>query len=215
MLPLIQLKKIVEKLIDYPIEEHNDQNLSESETFLYKLLYGQKDGIYDFYEQAKAIFLRTNKDPRKMRIQLEYPKDKTTLPAIILREPTRDEGDSNTIGKAYEEVLSFGNTSFRDNFRDSKQFDFSIICFSNSTLESILISEVLYSLLVGAYDTLASIYNKVGYSMREIMVNTEMAPTPIIMREVRIKLQVDNYIPSLIKQEFLSELNFNEAILYQ
>ena len=111
MLPLIQLKKIVEKLIDYPIEEHNDQNLSESETFLYKLLYGQKDGIYDFYEQAKAIFLRTNKDPRKMRIQLEYPKDKTTLPAIILREPTRDEGDSNTIGKAYEEVLSFGNTS--------------------------------------------------------------------------------------------------------
>ena len=87
MILIARIKQIVDGLLQYI--QYDYESVPEHETFLYHMFYGTRDGSFDFYEQAKKLFLRTNTSPRKIQVKMEYPKDKSHLPCIIVREPGR------------------------------------------------------------------------------------------------------------------------------
>lgn len=82
---------------------------------------------------------------------LEFPKDVQMCPVIVLREPSRDNGD-NAIGREtgveMPQVVQRPSSS-RFEFLDGKAFNFEVICVSVNMIESILLSEVIYSFLWG------------------------------------------------------------------
>ena len=60
MLQIVQIKDILNQLLEYIPLDYENYKDDESKTFLYQVLYGTKDGNFDFYEQAKKMFLRTD-----------------------------------------------------------------------------------------------------------------------------------------------------------
>lgn len=210
---IIRIKQILEAGLEYIKNDSlsaTDLN-SEKETWLYQLLNGIKDGSYDFYNQAKKIFLRDDKDPKKLRVSLEFPRDVQMCPLIVLREPSRDNGD-NSIGResglTFPEIIQKPLNS-RFEFLDGKSFNFEIICVSINMIESILISEVIYSFFVGAYNTLAQNYTSISFGMKELMVNNQVIPFPVFLRSINLILKTQYSIPSIEKQVFLNKVEFD------
>lgn len=214
--PVIHFKEIIDALLKWVREDFNAFE-NEQDTWLYQFVHycevgpGQETAKY--YDMVKEIFLRTNEKRNQLHTVLEYPKDTTLLPAIVLREPSRTDGTSNVIGGWTATQITTENGSKIDIFRDSKAFNYDLMCVAANYTESLLISEVLYGLLVGAYNTLALQYERLSYSMREILVNPDFNPYPVMIRTVTVSLQQSNFIPSIEREVPLDKVKF-QYILY-
>lgn len=203
MLNIIFIKKLMDGLVEYVYQDLITK--PEKDTFLYKLLNDSKDGNFDFFIQAKALFSRNQGSPRKLKILLEYPKDKTSLPAYVIREPGKTKGPANNIGKI--EGFYPGTDNYR--YSDSRLSSYEIMCFSENMLESIMMSEILYALLVASTESLTQRFDTIEYTMKELMMNSELIPTPIFIRSIGLEVSCIELIPGLVDTELLGKVIFD------
>jgi hypothetical protein len=204
MLQIVKIKKIVEACLEY-VQTDFESKENEKDSFLYKVLGDTQDGSFDYYEQAKNIFLRKETNPNNIKVALEYPKDKTGLPAYIIREPGKTGGIANSIGK----IESFmGSVPM---YRDTRQYGLEIMCFSVNMNESILMSEILYALLLGSWDTLASQFLKIEFTMKELMMQNNLMPTPIFIRSIGLDLSSEEIVPGLMDTSLLGKIIFGKV----
>lgn len=205
MIPILNIKQLISKLIDF-IYLDCVSSEKEEDTFLYQILYGVKDGNFDFYQQAKSLFLRDQGNPRNVRVLIEYPKDRNSFPCYVIREPGKRDGADNSIGK----IRNYSSTGVPF-YRDARSSDFEIMCLSANMFESVILSEVLYALLVASYDMLASQYETINFSIRELMAESEIMPMPFFIKSVSLSVSMNNIIPGLCKEELLSKVLFEDA----
>lgn len=205
MFQIIKVKKIIEGLVEY-IGENIRTTPKEEDTFLYNTVFNTVDGNFDFYQQAKSLFLRTEENPNMIQVSLEYPKDKTSLPAYIIREPGKGEGPSNSIGKL--DGIFYDNGA--PQYRDTRQYNFEIMCVSVNFLESILMSEIMYALLLGSYELLADQFLTIEFNMKELMIDTSLMPTPIFVRSIGLNVSSDELVPGLIDSVLLGKIVFGK-----
>lgn len=204
MLQIVKIKKIIESCLEY-VQTDFESKKNEKDSFLYKVLGDTQDGSYNFYEQAKNFFLRKETNPNNIKVLLEYPKDRTGLPAYVIREPGKRTGIANSIGK----IESFmGGVPM---YRDTRQYGLEIMCFSVNMNESILMSEVLYALLLGSWDLLASQFLKIEFSMKELMMENRLMPTPIFIRSIGLELSSEEIAPGLVDTTLLGKILFGKV----
>lgn len=204
MLQIVKIKKIVEACLEY-VQTDFESKTDEKDSFLYKVLGDTQDGFSNYYEQAKNIFLRKETNPNNIKVVLEYPKDKTGLPAYVIREPGKTGGIANSIGK----IESFmGGVPM---YRDTRQYGLEIMCFSVNMNESILMSEILYALLLGSWDILASQFLKIEFTMKELMMQNNLMPTPIFIRSIGLDLSSEEIVPGLVDTSLLGKIIFGKV----
>lgn len=85
MIEIVKVKQFIVSILNYIPEDYRLHQGDEQNTFLYRLLNGMKEGNFDFYDQAKKLFLRGMTNPRNLRVLFEFPKDNTGLPAYVIR----------------------------------------------------------------------------------------------------------------------------------
>lgn len=205
MLQITQIKAIITRLLIFIQEDY--KNNVEEDTFLYKTFYGVKDGNFDFYEQGKKLFLRNDSNPRNLRVLLEFPKDKTKTPAYVVREPSKRTSEFNSIGKLTGQFDHTGKMILRD----SRNYEFEVMCVSDNFLESILMSEILYSLLLGSYNILSQSFQSILFSMKEVMINADVIPLPFFLRSIGLNLTSDEHVPTIEEMPLLKKVLFADA----
>lgn len=205
MLQITQIKAIITRLLIFVQEDY--KNNTEEDTFLYKTFYGVKDGNFDFYEQGKKLFLRNDSNPRNLRVLLEFPKDKTKTPAYVIREPSKRASEFNSIGKLTGQFDHTGKMILRD----SRNYEFEVMCVSDNFLESILMSEILYSLLLGSYNILSQSFQSISFSMKEVMINADVIPLPFFLRSIGLNLTSDEHVPTIEEMPLLKKVLFADA----
>lgn len=205
MLQITQIKAIITRLLIFIQEDY--KNNVEEDTFLYKTFYGVKDGNFDFYEQGKKLFLRNDSNPRSLRVLLEFPKDKTKIPAYVVREPSKRTSEFNSIGKLTGQFDHTGKMILRD----SRNYEFEVMCVSDNFLESILMSEILYSLLLGSYNILSQSFQSISFSMKEVMINADVIPLPFFLRSIGLNLTSDEHVPTIEEMPLLKKVLFADA----
>lgn len=205
MLQITQIKAIITRLLIFVQEDY--KNNTEEDTFLYKTFYGVKDGNFDFYEQGKKLFLRNDSNPRNLRVLLEFPKDKTKTPAYVVREPSKRTSEFNSIGKLTGQFDHTGKMILRD----SRNYEFEVMCVSDNFLESILMSEILYSLLLGSYNILSQSFQSISFSMKEVMINADVIPLPFFLRSIGLNLTSDEHVPTIEEMPLLKKVLFADA----
>lgn len=205
MLQITQIKAIITRLLIFVQEDY--KNNAEENTFLHKTFYGVKDGNFDFYEQGKKLFLRNDSNPRNLRVLLEFPKDKTKTPAYVVREPSKRTSEFNSIGKLTGQFDHTGKMILRD----SRNYEFEVMCVSDNFLESILMSEILYSLLLGSYNILSQSFQSISFSMKEVMINADVIPLPFFLRSIGLNLTSDEHVPTIEEMPLLKKVLFADA----
>lgn len=211
---LIILKKIVDSLIEYIRADYNNNVISGTpqESFLARALDDPRyvDADYNLFEQAKAIFLRGQTSSRNVKTGLMFPKDVKPTPHIHVREPSKVNGDFNSIGGGLGSGSSF-NTDGRliEEYRDTKRASYEIVVTSDNPLDTILIAEVMYSLLLSAHDTMNSLFATHNYSMRELIMNNNVRTPHLYVRAISIDVRIENNIPALADKTLLGKVVFN------
>lgn len=213
---IFHLKGIIESLLQW-VQTDYESYPDEKDSWLYQFahydeLETEKE-LNEYYSLIKEIFLRDESKRNKLSVTLEFPKDTTLLPVVVLREPSRQEGDSNVVSMLASDLVTNENGLQMNIFRDSKVATYDLMCIGWNYTETLLISEVLYGLLVAANDTLSRQYEKISYSLREVMVNQEMNPFPILIRTIGITLQQTNAIPSIVRSPYLDSIKFKHNAL--
>lgn len=205
MIPIIEIKQLVVNLINY-IYQDSVETVNEEDRFLYKMFFGVKDGAFDFYTQALSMYSRNQDNPNNIKVVMEYPKDKTGLPCYVIREPGKSNGPDNSIGK-----ISGFNSTGGYLYRDSRSSNFEILCMGVNMLQSIIMSETLYSLLLASYDLLAQKFITIDFTVKELMAETNLIPTPIFIKSIGLNVSMDNMVPSLINPNLLGKVIFEKA----
>lgn len=212
MLILIQrIKQIVDGLLEYI--QNDFESVPETQSFLYHILWGVRDGSFDFYEQAKDIFLRKAVSPRKIHTTMEYPKDKSHIPCIVVRESNKGGSPSPIGGFGLAPVDEFGVPEYaREGFRHPIECRIELMCFSDNSLESILISEVLYALFTGARNTFEEEFNSFNFSCSELIAENSVFPQPLLIKNIVVEVQDIPDFPSIIRPELVKKFCFERPI---
>jgi hypothetical protein len=211
LIKVVKLKKIVDALIEFVRTDYETKFAldKEEDTFLYKALYGNVDGDYDFYTQAKAIFLRTAESPRKIRTSLMFNKDIKGHPCIHVREPAKGKGSFNSIGGGLGgNFIENSDGGLDDLYRDTKRGNYELMITSDNALDTTLICEVLQALLIGAYETLNEMFSTFDFSTKELMMENNLVPIQLYVKAITIDVQQENFIPSILTNDEASQINF-------
>lgn len=212
MILVARIKRLVLGLIDYIQRDYNS-GIPETQTFLYQMFWGARDGSFDFYEQARKMFLRTNESSRKVAVTLEYPKDKVALPCIVVREPSRQQTQPNPFGGIGDPESSFGALGYqREAFSVTSNSKVNLMCFSDNPMESLLMGEVLYALLQGARNTFEEEFLNFSFSTSELVAENSLFPLPVIIKTVSIDVTESEDCASLIRQDLMSCVKFESPI---
>lgn len=212
MILISRIKQIVDGLLAYI--QYDYESVPETQTFLYHMFWGVRDGQFDFYEQAKALFLRKNTNPRKIQVKMEYPKDKSHMPCIIVREPGRSTDKPAPLGGyGAPDPDSFGVPEYeREGFRQPSLSKIDLMCFSDNMLESILIGEVMYALLIGARNTFEEEFAYFDFSTNELIAENNLFPQPILIKNVSIEVEDIGDYASIIRPEIVRRFIIEDAI---
>lgn len=211
LLPIFRLKNIVDSLLEW-IKEDFKNSGSDENSWLYLFSKGNDDQDGKFFKTAKEIFIRDELNKNSIRTAFEFPRNVVGAPCVVIREPSRVNGSGNVIGKIYPGVVpvsqpTVGQPGIDINiFTDSKRFSYDFLCVSANFFESLVVSEVLYGLMLGAYDTFAQSFQTVEFSSREITIENDLVPFPVFLRVVTVDLQCDFRAPSIIRSEYLDEI---------
>lgn len=211
LLPIFRLKNIVDSLLEW-IKEDFKNSGSDENSWLYLFSKGNDDQDGKFFKTAKEIFIRDGLNKNSIRTAFEFPKNVVGAPCVVIREPSRVNGSGNVVGKIYPGVVpvsqpTVGQPGIDINiFTDSKRFSYDFLCVSANFFESLVVSEVLYGLMLGAYDTFAQSFQTVEFSSREITIENDLVPFPVFLRVVTVDLQCDFRSPSIIRSEYLDEI---------
>ena len=212
-IPVVRLKSILDGLIEY-VRSDFESRTDESDTFLYKVLEGNRTDGYDFYEEGKNIFLRTSTSSRKIETRLMFTKDIAPTPTVHVREPTRVKGVYNSIGGIVGPRINLPDDGFTDEYRDTKKANYEFVITSDNPLETILIAEVIYTLLLGAWETLQTqIFDLFDFGLKELVANNELVPYPLYIKSVEITVQFQNTVPGIQLQTLCDAINFADATI--
>jgi len=207
LIKIIKVKQIVDALIKYVRDDYNN-TVDKTETFLYRLLGDNTEGDYNFYEQAKEIFLRDDLKARKIRTSLMFNKNTNGAPHIHVRESSRVKGNFNTIGGIQGEQFIYEDGSFSEQYRDTKRGTYEVLITSMNALDTILIAEVVYTLMYGAYETFQNEFSTFDFSLKELVFQNSNMAEQLFVKAITLDTQQENVIPSIITNEVLDKVNF-------
>lgn len=213
MILSFRIKQIIDGLLDW-VEKDYEKN-KEEDTFLYQMFNGVKNGKFDFYKQAKELFLRGDKSPRKIVTTFEYPKDRTSLPCIVVREASKKfvAEELGAVGPEY--FLADPESSYdeRESFIHLTDSNVNLMCFSDNTLESMMIGEVLYGLLYGAHNTFEVEFKSFSFGLSEIMVENQVFPVPLIIKNITMELKYGERFASIASGNIIKDAEFDLNVI--
>ena len=215
-IPVVKLKRFLDSLIEYirsDLETKISQSL-ESEAFLFQVLDGNSTDGFDFYEEGKNIFSRTSTSSRRIETRLMFTKDIAPTPTIHVREPAKTKGIFNTIGGIDNTRIDQTN-GYVLQYRDTKSATYEFVCTSDNPLESVLVSEVIYSALLAGYETLNLLkFPLFDFGMKELIANNELVPYPLFIKTVELVVQYENTVPSINTNQLCDIINFQNPTFF-
>lgn len=211
MILIARIRQLVQGLLDFV--QRDCDSLPESQTFLYQMFWGLKDGSFDFYNQARELFLRRNTSPRKISVLMEYPKDKAHFPCIVVREPRKSPKITPFGGVGDQEM--FGVAQYqREPFTTITSSNVDLMCISDNFLESVLMGEALYALFEGARNTFEQEFVNFDFSMSEIIVENQLFPVPVVIKNINITVDEECRFASILieGEESVSGIKFTPEV---
>jgi len=217
-IPVTKIKKILDSLLTLIKEDYLTcfEQEREEESFLYRVLYGSALGDYDFYEQGKDIFVRTDGSSRQIQTRMGFDLGITTLPTIYVHQPNEVMKGVNTIGFGMDTNEFYTNTDgtiVEKLFRGSAS-TFEYVITSPNVLETLLVYEVLYAALISIVDTFTEYFNSISITGKELVAHHETMPEPLFIKAIQVDVDYVKQVPRLTTpQELISLVEFDKPTL--
>jgi len=192
-------------LMDYYLDSINEE-------YLFDLFGGQTFGDgYDYFTNAKTIFLKTNDDPRKVVSNIFFNRDRQGLPTIHIALNQDILGEGNGLGFDPSTEIDELDETYKDTYTRTYSSRFNIICTSDNTFEVLIVYNVLRALFQGNPQLL----QKAGLTNAKLtgndMILTDyLMPSTIYARGLILDCLYEITVPSLKKNNCIKDIFVNQ-----
>ncbi len=179
------------------------------------LLFGDQtfgQGGYDYFENAKTLFLKPEDNPRKVECNIFFNRDRQGLPTIHIALNQDIIGEGNGLGFDPADAVDEDGETFRETFTRTYSSRFNIICTSDNTFEVLIMYSVIRALMQGNPGLLDMIGLKnVKFSGQDLILTDYLVPPTIFARGFLLDCLYEVTVPSLqsqstIKQAFIESV---------
>jgi hypothetical protein len=218
-IPVTKIKAILDALITMIRDDYSSALLNsvETESFLYRVLYGNALGDYDFYVNGVDIFTRTDASARQIQTRMGFDLGITTLPTIYVHQPNEVMKGVNTIGWGYDTNGFFDNTDGSQTDKLFRGFGsvFEYVITSPNVLETVVVYEVLHAALSACIDTFNEWFNNISFTGKELIAKNESMPEPLFIKSIQLDVDYTKEVPRLgTPQQLVSLVEFYPAVIY-
>jgi len=209
IIPEILVAEVVETVLKV-IEVDFSKHVEEKDTLLYYILGSNEYKKYNFFEQAKDIFLREYDHPRKIAVRMLFDAQRASLPTIHITMP-QESNDSDGIGvdEGYSEnTFNTDGTTFHKTYTRAFGVQYNIIITSDNSLEVLLIYHLLKAMLISIFDhmELSGIRNP-KLSGQDLQMNSDIVPVNVFVRGVGINFMYEEDIPAIQEENLKIIIN--------
>jgi len=209
-IPEIILQDVIKKLLAYVRTDYANK-VDKEQTILYYLLNDQVLRKYNFFEEAKSVFITKDTDQRHIAVNMMFNRDRQAVPTIHIMLPSENETDM-TLGIGEGERLYItdqDDTSLvRKTFNKRFRSNYNIVVTSENANEVILIYHVLRSLLISAnpHFNLKGLYN-IKLGGRDLQINPDLVPSHIFMKSISFDCEYEVGAIELIPIEYINDFD--------
>jgi len=208
VVPEIILKTLLDGVLSEIREDFADEN-DEKKSVLYKLFGGVKIGKWDYFEQARDLFLREKDHPRRLDTRLFFDATRTSIPTMHITMPAENaSGDGFGIDEGYQEgTFDPVKQEYTPTFTRMFNTRYHIIITSDNTLEVLLIYHCVRALLISIFESieLSGLRNP-KLSGQDIKINSELVPPHIFMRGIGLDVSYEVDVPRFYDEKVISKI---------
>lgn len=209
ILPELALFDLIDKLTTYLITDLNVSS-QDSKTILYSILGDNKFRENLYFNKAKDLFLRSEEDPRKLRLQLYYTYEKEEIPTISITAPVDQPAlDVDTIGGGENEYLDIITGKTQPYFSRNFKSTINIVITSKNVEEQVLLYNVYRALLVGFLPILnLRGFQNPSISGRDMQVDPELINSNSYVRIITLSYFYEVSVPQKKMKDLISSIKW-------
>lgn len=200
IIPEVTLQNSIEAILSF-IRTNWSNNADKTKTMLYKLWNGVTYGRYDMYTQAQTVFLKTDDDPRKLKVRPSFDNELAGIPSIFINLPSEESGYADGLGIDEGEAdytYDDDNLEYTKNYGRGFSSNYNIVISSDNRNEVILIYHTLRALLIPLFNhVMFEGLENPKISGRDLQIHSDIVPKHIFMRAITFtssyRVNVDDF----------------------
>lgn len=166
----------------------NIDSNTEHNAWLYKLLKNYRIQRYNFYEQAKSIFLRSNEDPKKILVDLTYNKKQNGPVNLFLSLGTENYSQNVLSIDESRQNIEESEEETEDIFSRRLDRTMSLYIYTDNSNETIILYEIYKSLIIAYTNHLELLgIRNIIVSGQDISEYPDFLPKDFFFRVLSIK----------------------------
>lgn len=180
------------------------------ENYLKKLFGNQYfgQGGYNYFDNAKSLFLKTHDSPRKVECNIFFNRDRQGLPTIHIALNQDIPGEGNGLGFDPGIVFDENNPEiYRTTSDRVYSARFNIICTSDNTFEVLIMYNVIRALIQGNPVLLEMMgLSNPRLSGQDLVLTDYLMPSNIYARGFIVECLYEITVPSLMDEQSIKKI---------
>jgi len=217
LIPILKIKKVVDLMLEFIKTDYENQT-DKNNSFLYRVIGGNQDNGYDFYEQAVSIFTRGENNSRQIETRLGFDPNRAQIPTIHIRQPSKMKGKSDGIGFISEDIYVNEDSTISSQGRKSYSSKYELMITAGKTLEVIIITEIIEAAMLSTYESLTGLdgwIDLIDFETKEMIINNEGLAAPLFATSIGINTSFENLVPKLYTEDNIASIQFNKPELLE
>lgn len=181
----------------------------ETDSYLYQLLEGVSMERYNYFKQAKAVFLCEEDNPRKLNVDFMYNMNVDKVPSIYVALSSEQNGQNGLgLDQGYMEPIEKEDGSV-DVFTRRENTSYSIMITSDNSNEVVMIYHIVRALLLSLtiHLNLKGLEN-ISIGGQDLQLRADLVPKNLFMRALNVSLQYEFSTPDLTNNPIIKDLFF-------
>lgn len=189
---LLEIIKLGLKFIAVDLDEQVD----ETNSYLYQILQGQELERYNHFDQAKNILIREEDDPRLLNVDLMYNMDFDRVPSIYVSLSGEQHSQNNLSVEQSSEPI-YQENSYQEVFTRRKNANYGIYIVSDNSNEVNLLYHIIDCIILSStiHLSLVGLYN-LTQGGQDIQIDSDKIPKHIFIKTLNIGMQYKRSAPS-------------------
>lgn len=188
----------------------------ETKSLLYMILNNVGINRYEFFKQAKKVFLAGNDDPRYFSINMMYNMEKNAAPSVYITLPADQSAQNElSVGEGANDPYFIDSTddtqgTYQPSLSRRFQATYSIVITSDNENEVILIYHVLRALLISmhVHFNLAGLVN-ISLGGADLKPYNKDIPHNAFVRAINFNCQYETGSYDFSKYPMFNQMVFN------
>lgn len=181
-------------------KDYEDNAADETQSFLYKLVHDIGIERYEYFTQAKALFLASADDRKSIELSMMYNNQAQKPVNVYISLPSETPAQ-NTVGYGQESEPLYTDTThpdesvtstFRNIYTRRFKANYNLVITSDNADEVVLLYHIFKSLLISlnTHFSLAGLQN-VGLGGQDLKIYSELIPKSLYIRGINIFLEYE------------------------